>query len=106
MGRPINPNNLDTILRIERAAARAERSILARPLAEVIPIVREGTLDVEIGLTVGANGGLREIEIGDVRRAGVRLTVHVPVESLAPGRLAPLLAAAMSETLDEIRAAA
>lgn len=106
MGRHINPNGFEARLRIERAAARAERKILSQSLADIIPQLIDGVLDVEIGLTVGPNGGLREVEIGDVRRATNRLTVNIPVGWLAPGRIAPVLVGAMLETLGEIRAAA
>lgn len=106
MGRHIAPNSLDTRLRIERAAARAERDILRQSLAEIVPRIVEGILDLEVGLTIGPNGGLREIEIGDVRRATTRLTVSLPVGWLAPGRIAPALVAAITETLNEARAAA
>ena len=93
------------MLRKERALHR-ERDILRQPLAEIVPRIVEGILDVEIGLTVGPNGGLGEIEIGTVRRANARLTVNLPVGCLAPGRIAPVLVDAMLETLGEIRAAA
>lgn len=106
MGRHINPNGLEARLRIERAAARAERKILSQSLTDIIAQLVDGVLDVEIGLAVGPNGGLREIEIGDVRRATNRLTVNLPVGWLAPGRIAPVLVDAITETLQEVRAPA
>lgn len=106
MGRHINPNGLDTKLRIQRAAARAERTILGKSLAEVIPQIHEEVLDIAIGLDVGPNGGLRKIEIGEVHYGAVRMNVQAPISRLAPGRLAPLLAEAIEEVLQEVRAAA
>lgn len=106
MGRPISPNNHSTRYLIERAAARAERTILRQSLADIVPQIVDGVLDVEIGLAIGPNGGLREIEFGDVRRATNRLTVSLPVGWLAPGRIAPVLVDAMLNALGEIRAAA
>lgn len=106
MGRPINPNSPSTRCLIERAAGRAERQILRQGLADIVPQIVNGALDVELGFELGANGGLREIEIGTIRWATARLVVSIPVENLATGRIAPLLVDAMVETLSEIRAAA
>lgn len=106
MGRHITPNSLRDQLVIRGAAARAERSILGQSLAEVIPQIHEDVLDIAIGLDVGPNGGLRRIEIGEVRTAGIRMNLQAPISRLAPGRLAPMLIAAIEEVLAEVRAAA
>ncbi len=106
MGRKLDPTSLHTTHMIARAAKRAERTILSQSLAEVIPRIHEDVLDIAIGLDVGPNGGLRRIEIGEVYYATVRMNVQAPISGLAPGRLAPMLVAAIEEVLEEVRAAA
>lgn len=106
MGRPISHTSLHTPHLVARAAARAERAILGQSLADIVPQLYDGVLAVEIGLVIGANGGLREIEIGEVRRATARMTVSLPIGVLAPGRIAPVLVDAITEVLNEVRAAA
>lgn len=106
MGRQLDPTSLHTAHMIARAARRAERTILRQSLAEIVPRIHEDVLDITIGLDVGSNGGLRGIEIGDVRYSTIRMNMQAPISRLAPGRLAPLLVGAIEEVLAEVRAAA